>query len=185
MRAAIVFLFSSLLGRQPFSASFFSLASFFSPKLLLARPESMEQPFARGTRLLPDREAIDRERGARARARWLPPKGRPNGPTWRDRTPIFHLAHAFELRVLARRYSRERTFCAHRRQVSRPFSLFLFALGDWKIICRVTCGYCGAQSFSRWPFINKSHSDERSSIYHFEHVLHERGCDWQFILIGI
>lgn len=63
--------------------SYLTIAFFFLSLLL----DRTERAFAPGTRLLPDREAIDR-----TRARWLPPKGQPNGPTWRDRISIFHRA---------------------------------------------------------------------------------------------
>lgn len=70
--------------RPPFPRRSFLTIAFFFLSLLLDRTE---RAFAPGTRLLPDREAIDR-----ARARWLPSKGQPNGPTWRDRISIFYRA---------------------------------------------------------------------------------------------
>lgn len=85
MRAAIVFLLPASL---PPSPSF--LARFFLfPRILFSLFCRTEQ-----TERSPGNSFTSRSRGDRpsARARWLPPKGRPNRPDWRDRTSIFHCA---------------------------------------------------------------------------------------------
>lgn len=166
----------------PSSRSFLTVAFFFLSLLL----DRTERALAPGTRLLPDREAIDR-----ARARWLPPKGRPNGPTWRDRISIFHRA-------------RLRITCPCAPHANEPFAyLDEFVPDDWKIICRVTCGYCEEHSFSYWLGLLAKYKQGRREtlrlIYHFEHSLrrleivsrlrvktkvHKR-YDWQLSLIGI
>lgn len=104
MRASIAYLLQLFFRRRLLLARF----SFFFSFVSFAWP-NRKRELAWGTRLLSDREAIDR-----ASARWLPPKGRSNVRTWRDRTSIFHRA-------------RLRITCPCAPHTNRPFaSLFPF-----------------------------------------------------------
>lgn len=146
-----------------FSCSFSSAAAFFSPisrsfSLSFLLPDRKRE-LAWGTRLLSDREAIDR-----ASARWLPPKGRPNVRTWRDRTSIFHRA-------------RLRITCpcaphANRPFASLPFPLSFNELYVWRLENYIPYDVWilrSVYSFSRWsePNVSRNRGKEIFRlIYH-------------------
>lgn len=151
------------------SCSFSSATAFFSPVsrfffsfVPFAWP-NRKRELARGTRLLSDREAIDR-----ASARRLPPKGWPNVRTWRDRTSIFHRA-------------RLRITCPCAPHANRPFarpslsSFFQWAvrptIGKLYTVWRVDITE-HIHSFSHWsePNVCWNRGEEIFRlIYHSEH----------------
>lgn len=158
MRAAIVFLLQLFFRRHhllPARFSFFSLVLLFF-SLAFAWP-NRERELAWGTRLLSDREAIDR-----ASARWLPPKGRPNVRTWRDRTSIFHRA-------------RLRITCpcaphANRPFASLPFPLSFNELYVWRLenyIPHDVWILRSIYSFSRWSEPTVGEIETKKSLLWF------------------
>lgn len=83
---------ASLFRKPPSHPSFLTVAFFFLSLLL----DRTERAFAPGTRLLPDREAIDRER---ARDGYLRRAGQTDRPDVIESR--YFIVRAFELRVLA------------------------------------------------------------------------------------
>lgn len=140
MHAAIVFLLQLFFCRRrrrllPARFTFFSLSHLFFFLSLLPDRTEREREFAWGTRLLSDREAIDR-----ASARWLPPKGRPNGPYVIE--PRYFIAPSNYVSLC---FSREQAFC----EPSLPLFLSTNCMSDdWKIIYCMTCGYYEVQFLS-------------------------------------
>lgn len=108
---------------------------------------------------------IERRSTERARDGYLRRAGQTDRPDVIE-SRYFIVARAFELRVLAL-LSREWAFCVPRR---------VCAPDDWKIIYRVTCGYCQEYSFSYWLGLllrDAGKGEERPLrlIYHSEHSL--------------
>lgn len=128
--------------------SFLTIAFFFLSLLL----DRTGRAFAPGTRLLPDREAIDR-----ARTRWLPSKGQPNRPIRRDRISIFH-------RV------RLRITCPCAPHANRPFAyldeLTRLTIGKLYAMWRVDIAK-SIVSLIGWGFLRSTGKGEERSFVWF------------------
>lgn len=147
--AASLFSVAALLFLRP--SSFLTVVFFFPPRFCLTE---WSERLPRELVYFP----IER-RSTEHGARWLPPKGRPNGPTWRDRISIFHRA-------------RLRITCPCAPHANGPFAYldeFVRARRLENYMPRATCGYCKKYIvlLIGWSFLRSTGKGEERTLVWF------------------